>query len=297
MKIEVRILVAFLLNLAFSVFEFAGGLFTGSIAIISDAVHDLGDAAGIGLSYVLERKSRRGADTVYSYGYGRFSVLGGVLASLILLLGSALVIRSAAERLLHPVPIRYDGMILFALVGVCVNFGAAWFTHGGDSLNQRAINLHMLEDVLGWAVVLVGAVVMHFTDLTVIDPLMSMGVALFILTHAAANLKEAAEILLDKVPAGMDTGAVRAALLALDGVSEVHALRIRSTDGLHNCAEVHLICDAAPHTLKEQVRCVLRAHGIGTSTLELYAPGEPCPEEHDVPCGGHHHHTHPHHHH
>ena len=159
MKPETRILTAFLLNLTFSLFECVGGILTGSVAILSDAVHDLGDALGIGLSYLLERKSRRPPDRTCTYGYARYSVLGGVLTSGLLLLGSAAVICHAAGRLAAPPELNYDGMIVFALIGMCVNGAAAWFTRGGDSLNRRAVSLHMLEDVLGWAAVLVGALV------------------------------------------------------------------------------------------------------------------------------------------
>ena len=182
MQSEKHILIAFILNLAFSIFECIGGVLTGSIAILSDAIHDIGDATGIGIAYFLERKSRNGDK--------RYSIFSSILMSSILLFSSVLVIRGAVGRIMHPIQIHYDGMLLFAIVGGCVNFCAAYFTHGGDSLNQRAVSLHMLEDVLGWGVVLVGAIVMRFTDFTLIDPLMSIGVALFILTHAIRNLKE-----------------------------------------------------------------------------------------------------------
>lgn len=178
MNTEKKILIAFLLNAAFSIFELIGGLVTGSVAILSDALHDLGDAAVIGISYFLEKKG------------DRYSVLGSIITSTVLLLGSGIVILQAISRLFHPTPVHYGGMILFAVVGICVNFGAAYFTREGDSLNQRAVNLHMLEDVLGWAAVLVGAVIMRWTSFVRIDPLLSMGVAGFILVHAAENLKE-----------------------------------------------------------------------------------------------------------
>ena len=170
-------MIAFLLNLAFSLFELAGGFVTGSIAIASDALHDLGDAAGIGISYFLERKSKRQPDETYTYGYARFSVLGSIITTIILLIGSAVVIYNAISRLFSPQALHYDGMILFAVVGVCVNTLAAFFTREGDSLNQKAVNLHMLEDVFGWAIVLVGAIVMRFTDFALLDALLSVGVA------------------------------------------------------------------------------------------------------------------------
>ena len=136
MKTERNILFAFVLNLSFSIFELIGGIFTGSVAILSDAIHDVGDATSIGLSYFLEKKSKRAPDNVYTYGYARYSVFGSVITTLILLLGSILVIAKAIERLVAPTEIHYDGMILFAIVGVCVNVSAAFFTREGDSLNQ-----------------------------------------------------------------------------------------------------------------------------------------------------------------
>ena len=141
-----NIFIAFFLNLFFAVFEFIGGVFTGSTAIISDAVHDMGDAASIGISLMLENKAQKQPDEKYSYGYLRFSVLGGLLTTLVLLVGSAAVIYNAVKRIINPVPINYSGMIIFAVIGTAVNFAAAYFTKDGASVNQRAVNLHMLED-------------------------------------------------------------------------------------------------------------------------------------------------------
>ena len=145
MKSEKNIFIAFILNLAFSVFEFIGGIFTGSVAIVSDAIHDFGDAAGIGISYFLEKKSKKQPDEKHTYGYARYSVIGSLITTFILLFGSVTVIYNAINRLINPSEIDYNGMIIFAVVGVCVNFCAAYFTRDGDSLNQKAVNLHMLD--------------------------------------------------------------------------------------------------------------------------------------------------------
>ena len=209
MKTEKNILIAFILNLTFSVFEFVGGIFTGSVAILSDAVHDIGDATSIGASYFLEKKSKKQPDDNYTYGYARYSVIGSVITTLILLVGSILVIYNAISRIISPTEINYNGMIIFALVGVCVNFFAAFFTRHGDSLNQKAVNLHMLEDVLGWIVVLIGAIVMRFTSFSIIDPLMSIGVAVFIFINAFKNLKEAIDLFLEKTPHGISVEELR----------------------------------------------------------------------------------------
>ena len=298
MKTEKNILIAFLLNLGFSLFELVGGFLTGSVAILSDAVHDIGDAASIGIAYFLERKSKKQPDGVYTYGYGRYSVVGSMITTLILLVGSAFVIVSAVARIFDPVPIRYDGMIIFAVVGVCVNLGAAFFTREKGSLNQKAVNLHMLEDVLGWAVVLVGALVMRFTDWAVIDPLMSIGVAVFILVSALRNLWEAVELFLERAPRGIETEEIRKHLMAIEGVEDVHHIHLWSMDGQSNYATMHIVTAAEAHHIKDAVREELKEHGIGHATLELETPGEHCHEEH---ChvehhdhSGHHHHHHHH---
>ncbi len=296
MKTERNILIAFLLNLAFSVFEFIGGVFTGSVAIISDAVHDMGDAASIGLSYFLEKKSRKQPDEIYTYGYARFSVIGSVITTLTLLLSSAVVIYNAVARILEPTAIHYDGMILFAIIGLCVNLGAAFITREGNSLNQKAVNLHMLEDVLGWAVVLVGAVIMRFTDLAVIDPLMSVGIALFIIVNSVRNLNEAVDLFLEKAPHSIDIKDLQKHVASIDGVLDVHHIHVWSMDGQNNYATMHIVTNADHHLIKDAVRQELAEHGIGHVTLELEAENEHCHAEHchveHTAHTGHHHHHH-----
>ena len=299
MKSEKNILIAFLLNLCFSIFEFIGGIFTGSIAITSDSVHDIGDAISIGFSFFLERKSKKQPDETHTYGYARYSVIGGVVTTLILLLGSIMVIYNAVLRIINPTPINYNGMILFAVVGAVVNLVAAFFTRDGHSLNQKAVNLHMLEDVLGWIVVLIGAIVMRFTDFALIDPIMSIGVALFILFNAVKNLKEVLDLFLEKTPHGVDVCEIKEHITEIVGVIDVHHIHVWSMDGFHNYATMHIVTNADAHEIKEKIREELREHGIGHATLELETEGEHCHETHchvEAEPSGHHHHHHHHHH-
>jgi cobalt-zinc-cadmium efflux system protein len=299
MKTEKNILFAFILNLSFSIFELFGGIFTGSVAILSDAVHDVGDAASIGIAFFLEKKSKKQPDRKYTYGYARYSVIGGVITTLILLLGSAAVICNAVVRIIHPTEINYNGMIIFALVGVCVNFCAAFLTREGDSINQRAVNLHMLEDVLGWAVVLAGAVVMRFTDLYIVDPLMSIGVAVFILINAVKNLREVLELFLEKTPHGVDIDKLTEHVCEIDGVLGIHHVHVWSMDGQSNYATMHVVASGEPHVIKHAVREELSEHGIVHATLELEREGEDCGERdchvHSPAPHAHHHHHHHHH--
>ncbi len=298
MKTQRNILMAFILNLLFSVFEIIGGFFTGSVAIISDAVHDLGDAASIGISYFLEKKSNRQPDGVYTYGYGRFSVMGSVITTVILIFGSVGVICNGVLRIIEPKPINYNGMIVFAVVGVTINFLAAYFTREGDSVNQKAVNLHLLEDVLGWVVVLVGAVVMRFTDVSVIDPIMSICVAVFILVNALKNLKEVIDIFLDKIPKGIDLGEIRHRVLHIDGVCNVHHIHVWTTDGSSIYATMHIVSEECSHGIKESIRQELKELGICHVTLEFESSDECCVEENCVVEHSHSSsHNHRHHHH
>lgn len=297
MKTQRNILIAFLLNLGFSVFELVGGILTGSVAILSDAVHDVGDATSIGASYFLEKKSKKQPDETYTYGYARYSVIGSMITTLILLLGSVLVVYNAVLRMLDPVPINYNGMILFAVVGVLINFCAAFFTREKGSLNQRAVNLHMLEDVLGWLVVLIGAVVMRFTDFALLDPILSIGVAVFIFVNAIKGIKEALDIFLEKTPHGVDVEEITHHVREIDGVIDVHHVHVWTMDGQSHFATMHVVTNGDAHAIKHSIREELSEHGVGHVTLELECEGEHCHEEHchvevNVHAGHHHHHHH-----
>lgn len=298
MKTDRNILIAFILNLSFSILEFFGGIITGSIAILSDSVHDIGDAASIGISWFLERKSRQSADETYTYGYARFSVLGGLITTVILAVGSILVIINAVRRLFNPVPVNYNGMIFFAIAGVILNLLAAMVTRKGDSINQKSVNLHMLEDVLGWAVVLIGAVVMRFTDIRIIDPLMSIGVAAFILLHTFDNLKEIWEIFLEKKPSEVDMQSLKNRIAAIEGVDDVHHVHVWSMDGTCNYATMHIVAAAGSDVprIKGEIRKELLQFNIIHSVLETET--ESCEETECAAAGtapaGHHHHHHHH---
>jgi cobalt-zinc-cadmium efflux system protein len=269
MKTEKNILLAFILNISFSIFEFFGGLFTNSVAILSDSIHDLGDAFSIGVSYFMEKKSKKKANNKYTYGYIRYSVLGSVITTTILLVGSVLVIIGAIQRLFKPVEVNYQGMIIFAIIGVILNSLAAFVTREGDSLNQKSVNLHMLEDVLGWIVVLIGAIVMNFTDIKMLDSIMSIGVALFILINALKNLKTVVDIFLVKTPSDIDIDELKEHLLEIKDVDDIHHIHVWSIDGYNNYATMHIVTKAKDtKKVKEEIREELEEHNICHAILE-----------------------------
>ena len=292
-----NILVAFLLNLCFSVFELVGGFVTGSVAIMSDSLHDFGDALSIGLAVILEKKSQKAPDEYHTYGYARYSVLGGVVTTVILILGSVLVFLGSVKRILTPVEINYNGMIVFAVIGVIVNLAATLVTSRGHGLNEKAVNLHMLEDVLGWVVVLIGSIVMKFTDISVLDPILSMGVAVFILIAALKNLKDALNVFLNKAPKDIGAEAVKKVISEIEGVADVHHIHIFSLDGINNIASLHIVTEESPADIKLKVKQRLEHLGVYHTTVEIESLWENCNQ---TDCclpknQGHSHHCHHHH--
>ena len=293
MKTEKNILIAFILNLSFSIFEFIGGAITNSIAIISDAIHDIGDSLSIGLSYFLEKKSKQEPDEKYTYGYARYSVIGSLITTVILLLGSILVIYNAINRIINPVEINYNGMIVFAVIGTIVNFLAAYFTKEGNSLNQKAVNLHMLEDTLGWIVVLIGSIIMKFTNILVIDSILSILVAIFILIHALKSFKKVLDLFLEKTPNGISIEEIKKHVLKIKNIIDIHHIHIWSIDGYSNYATMHVVTNENNKEIKEKIRKELKHLGISHVTIEIESKDEICDDlkcKVDVCNTKHHHH-------
>ena len=297
MKSEKNILIAFILNISFSIFELIGGLLTNSVSIMSDAIHDLGDAISIGTSVVLEKISKRKPNERYTYGYVRYSILGALITTIVLTVGSIFVIYNGIKRIINPETINYNGMIIFAIFGVVINFLAAYFTKEGNSMNQKAVNLHMLEDVLGWIVVLIGSILMKYTDINIIDSVMSIGIAAFILINTFKNLKEILDIFLEKTPKNISIDEIKHHLKEIKGIIDIHHIHIWSIDGVTNYSTMHIITEEKDtKILKSKIREEMVEHGIVHTTIEIESPDENCNEkECKVKINNEIHHHHHHH--
>ena len=276
MKTEKNIFIAFILNLAFSIFEFIGGSITNSVAIISDSIHDIGDSLSIGMSYFLEKISKKKPDDKYTYGYTRYSIMGSMITTIILIVGSIFVIYNAIFRIINPVKINYNGMILFAIIGFIINFIAAYFTKDGHSLNQKCVNLHMLEDVLGWLIVLLGAIIMKLTNITILDPILSILVAIFILINGCKNFKTVVDLFLEKIPNGININEIRIRLLKIKNIKDIHHIHIWSIDGFNNYSTMHVIVNKEDSAIKNKIREILKEYNINHVTIELEKTSEKC---------------------
>lgn len=273
---------AFFINLGFAVVEFIGGIWTNSLAITSDAIHDLGDALAIGIAWGLEHKSKRTHDKDYSYGYRRFSVMAALITGMILFAGSCLIVAKAVPRLFQPEPLHVSGMIGFAVLGVCVNGFAAFRLSKGASLSERMILLHLLEDVLGWVVILIGSLVMWISPMPILDPIMALMVAIWVLWHAFQNLKETMKVFLQATPSGLELLKIEKTLKEFIQVEDIHHTHLWSMDGLHHILTTHVIVPTGSslseiHQLKIEIKAKLfELFHIQEATIEIEWAGQKC---------------------
>ena len=276
-----NISVAFFLNLAFTVFEIIGGILTNSVAILSDAVHDLGDSVTLALSWYLERLSQKPRTERLTYGYRRFSLLGAVISAVILLTGSVFILSEAIPRLFHPEDVKVEGMILMALIGVAVNGAAVLRLKGGKKINERVVMFHLLEDAIGWVAVLIVSLVMKMAYLPILDPILSVGLSVFIIAKIIPNIKEAVQIFLQYTPRDSDISLIKRRIETLENVKEAHDIHLWSVDGLHHIFSCHLVLEddisvRETRTIKTDVRKILEEEGVTHPTLEFELSDEEC---------------------
>jgi len=276
-----NIKVAFFLNFAFTILEIIGGLYVNSIAIISDAIHDLGDTISLGTSWYLEEKSHKKSNKKFSFGYKRFSLLGALINSIILIIGSLYVITEAVGRILEPEHTDAKGMIFFAVIGVLVNGYAAWKLSGGKTMNEKVASWHLVEDVLGWVAVLVVAIILNFKDIHYLDPALSLLITIYILWNVIIRLKQTLFIFLQGVPEELDINEIESKILNIDFVNSIHHMHIWSLEGEHNVFTAHIKIDDNSNLnnfkkVKFDVKDILKEYKFEHYTVEVEFNDENC---------------------
>ncbi|MEJ2549281.1 MAG: cation diffusion facilitator family transporter [Anaerolineales bacterium] len=245
---------AFFLNLVFTVVEIVGGFLTNSLAILSDAMHDLGDAVSLGLGWYLEHFSQKESDRRYTYGYRRFSLLGALINTVILIIGALYIALEAIPRLFAPERPNAQGMAILALGGILVNGIAAFRLRRDGTFNARTIGWHFIEDVLGWIAVLVVSIILLFADLYFLDPLLSILISIYVLYNVIRNLRQTLGLFLQAVPARYEIEKINERLLKIENVESVHHTHIWSLDGVHHVLTTHVV--VSEDTPRESVKCV-----------------------------------------
>lgn len=275
-----RVRAAFFLNVAFTVVEVVGGVLSGSIAILADAVHDLGDTVSLGAALVLEKHAQKRPNKRFSYGYRRMSAISALLTGTVLLVGSVFMIIASINRLSEPSEPHGWAMLGLAVFGVGVNGFASWYLSRGATENERILKWHLLEDVLGWSAVLVGSLLILVFDWAWIDPVLALGISVFVIWNVFRNLAKTVGLFLQQVPAGLDLDRLEQSIEALDGVLDVHDLHVWSLDGEHHVLSCHAVSEAVtePGELKRRIRECIGRHGRFHATIELEFQDETCVE-------------------
>ncbi|MDN3670950.1 cation diffusion facilitator family transporter [Echinicola jeungdonensis] len=277
-----NIQLAFFLNLGFTILEFIGGFYTNSIAIISDALHDLGDSISLGISWYLARKSTQKATSTFTFGFKRFSLLGALINSLILIVGGVFIIKEAIQRLITPEFSDAKGMLIFALIGVAVNGYAAYKLSHGKTLNEKVVSWHLLEDVLGWVAVLLGALVLLIVKTPYVDPALSLGISLFILWNVFKRLKDTIYVFLQASPKEINEEEIMEELQKIPHVESLHHIHIWSLDGEKHVFTAHIKLKHIQQLkevidVKNSVKKVLKGYPFSHHTIEVELPEEICP--------------------
>ncbi len=272
---------AFLLNLGFTILEFIGGLLTNSVAISADALHDLGDSISLGLAWFLDTLSKKEGDKRFSYGYRRFSLLGALINTLILIGGGLFVLLESVPRILNPEPTNVAGMAGFAVLGIVVNGVAVLKLKGNRTLNAQAISWHLLEDVLGWAAVLIVSVVLAFTELYILDAILSVLLTIYVIANVIGTLRKTLALFLQAVPEEIDAAHFNSAVREIAGVIDTHHTHFWSLDGETNVLTTHVVIEPTMNRadilrIKQEVAVLGSQQNCEHVTIEVEYEDEAC---------------------
>lgn len=275
---ERRVAIAMWITGGFMVVEAAGGVLSGSLALIADAGHMLTDTGALALAWLAVRLARRPADDARSYGYHRAEILAAFLNGVVMLALSAWIVVEAIGRIAVPLPVLGTPMLVVALGGLAVNILSFATLHGAhQSLNLRGAALHVLGDLLGSVAAIAAAVVILATGFMPIDPLLSIFVALLILASAWRVTRDAAHILMEGTPQGLEPERISSDLIEhVAGVADVHHVHAWSLTPGQSLVTLHaqLRPDADAHVALAGIRARLGSRfGVGHATIQI-EPGE-----------------------
>jgi cobalt-zinc-cadmium efflux system protein len=278
-KREERVRFAALVNFGFTILELVGGFWTNSLAILSDALHDFGDSIALFVSWLFERGAKKSPDARYTFGYQRLSLFSALFAASVLVGGSIVIIFQAIPRFFTPEPVNAFGMVALAVVGIAFNGAGFFLLKKGESLNEKVLSWHLLEDVLGWIGILVGGLIIFIWKFYLVDPIITVSLTAFILFNVTKNLREAISILLQGVPKHINIEAVKQDIKAIKGVLEMHDIHIWSLEGETDVFTAHVVVDEKtlekrPQQTKQTIKDTLKKHHIEHSTIELESLGQ-----------------------
>lgn len=276
-----KIKTAFFLNFSFTIIEIIGGIMTNSVAILSDALHDLGDSLSLGLAWFLQKFSNKEHSENFSFGYKRFSLLAALINSVVLIVGSVFILTAAIPRLFNPEQPNTTGMMVLAVLGIIVNGMAVFRLKGGDSMNQKVMSWHLLEDVLGWVAILIVSIVMSFTNLPILDPIVSIAITVFILYNVIVNFIQTMRLFLEAVPKHINLDEIVQKMNEIKGIQSTHHTHLWSMDGENHAFSTHVVVSKTATKeeichVKETITDILNTIHLEHITIEVEYEDKPC---------------------
>ena len=262
---------AFVFNLIYLFIEVVGGLLTQSLALLSDAGHMLTDVFALGIAIYAGYLATKPKSSQKTYGYLRAEILGAFLNGVLLLVISGSILYTAFHRLINPVPVHPEGLIVVAFIGLLVNVVSAVFLYKQQkhNLNIRGAFVHLISDALGSVGALVSGVIIYFKDLYYADSIISLVIALLIFASAYNIIKESSNILLESVPSNIDYDEVRESLLALQYVEDVHDLHIWTLGSGAVMLSAHVCLKDEFKTIAFWEECLVESEEILLSTFNI----------------------------
>ncbi len=261
--------ISFALNASFMIIEFISAYFTNSTALFADAVHDLGDTFILSISILLTIYSAKKISEKYTYGYKRFSNLGALLNTIILITGSLLTMAYSIGRLFNPVAVKSNLMLVVAIFGIVINLLGMRQLRKGESIMERSVMLHLLEDVLGWIALIITSILISKTDAYILDPILSIGISTFILIGTLRNLRALFGVFMIKVPDSINIEELKRELLNIDCIVEIVDFKLWSLDGNDHVITMKLKIIGDGHNLKQQIYSITTKNNISDVTIEI----------------------------
>lgn len=277
---QTRLILSIVLNLIITVAEVIGGLLSGSLALLSDALHNFGDTASLGISLAARRIAGRAPNWQKTFGYRRAELIGAFVNLVTLVLIALYLMKEATERLVSPRPIDGTIMLVVAVIGLAANLITAGLLHRDveGSLNIQSAFVHIVSDALSSVGVVLGGVLILAYDVYFVDPILTFAIACYILYHSYAMLRRTIDILMESPPPALHVPDVVEAVEALEAVRDMHHVHVWQIDEQTTALEAHIAIEKADldqmESLKRTIKERLRADfGIGHSTLEFeFAP-------------------------
>ena len=272
-----RLVVVMLLNFLITAVEVVGGLYAGSLSLLSDALHNLSDGVAVVVSYVALRLSKKKSTELYTFGYKRAEILASLFNASVLLVIAVFLFKEAVYRLYYPVNVKGSLMIYVALVGLVANTLSVFLLHKGtkDSLNIRSVYLHLLTDALSSVAVVVGGVFIACYGVMWVDPVLTLGIGVYVLRESFGMVMESVGILMHRAPKDIDLSSVKMDIESINGVKNLHHVHLWqvSEDDIHFEGHIELTYDmrmSEVDKVRKEVENLLRErYSVNHPTLQF----------------------------